>query len=124
VRFDRKLLLIAPTIVMICVVAGMIYATMQLEVLRSVSDSLQGRNDFIAAVDRGEKPLTTRQAIGILHISMEVETRRTAAITAARDLLAWLAGIAAVACIVLAFGIRSVPREHWPRMTFGKRAGA
>ncbi|HEX4684721.1 MAG TPA: hypothetical protein VH277_18530, partial [Gemmatimonadaceae bacterium] len=61
-------------------------------------------------------------AIGILQISMDVESRRTAAITAARDLLAWLAGIAAAACAVLVFGIRSVPREHWPRMTFAKRA--
>ena len=123
-RLDRKLLLIAPTIVMICVIAGMIYAAMQLQVLRSVSDSLQQRNDFIAAVDRGEKPLSARQAIGILHISMDVEAKRTAAITAARDLLAWLAGIATVACVVLLFGIKSVPREHWPRMTFNKRVDA
>jgi hypothetical protein len=124
VRLDRKLLLIAPTIVIICVIAGMIYAAVQLNVLRSVSDSLQQRDEFIKAVARGDKPLSARQAIGILQISMEVEARRTTAITAARDLLAWLAGIAAVACVVLAFGIRSVPREHWPRLTFGKRADA
>ncbi|HEX4684151.1 MAG TPA: hypothetical protein VH277_15650, partial [Gemmatimonadaceae bacterium] len=61
-RLDRKLLLIAPTIVMICVVAGMIYAAMQLHVLSSVSDSLQQRNDFMAAVQRGEKQLSARQA--------------------------------------------------------------
>ncbi|HXT15224.1 MAG TPA: hypothetical protein VN706_06315 [Gemmatimonadaceae bacterium] len=123
-RLDRKLLLIAPTIVLACVTAGIIYAAVQLHVLSSVGDTWKDRNDFITAVERGEKPLTERQAIGVLRLSLDVEARRTAAITASRDLLGWLAGIAAVACVTLAFGVRSVPREHWPRIALGRRADA
>jgi hypothetical protein len=124
VRLDRKLLLIAPTIVLACVVAGMIYAAAQLNVLGSVSGSWKDRNDFITAVEHGQKPLNERQAMNILRFSLDVEERRTAAITAIRDLIAWLSGMAAVACVVLVIGVRSVPREHWPRFSFGKEADA
>src|SRR4051794_19775176 len=102
----------------------MVYAAVQLHVLGSVSDTLKERGDFIAAVERGEKTLTPRQSASLLRMSLEVEGRRTAAITASRDLLGWLAGIALVACAVLVVGIRSVPREHWPRMALGRRADA
>lgn len=123
-RLDRKLLLIAPTIVLACVVAGMIYAAVQLNVLGSVSGSWSDRNDFITAVEHGQKPLSQRQAMNIIRFSLDVEERRTAAITATRDLLGWLAGIAGVACGVLLIGIRSVPREHWPRFSLRQEADA
>jgi hypothetical protein len=122
VRLDKKLLLIAPAIVLFFVVAGMLYAAMQLRVLGGVGDSFKDRSDFIAAAERGEKTLTQRQSTGLLRLSLDVETRRTAAINATEELLVVLAGIAFVSCIVLVVGIRSVPREHWPRFAARQRA--
>lgn len=119
-RLDRKLLLIAPTIVLVFVVAGMIYTAVQLNVLSGVSGTLAERQAFVAAVDRGEKPLDQRQALGILHIQFDVETKRTAAIVAARDLMIVLSGIAFASLIVLGVGVRRVPREHWPKLPFGE----
>jgi hypothetical protein len=118
VRLDRKLLLIAPTIVLVFVVAGMVYAAAQLHVMASVSDTWKERSDFVSSVERGEKVLNERQAMSLLRFSLDVETKRTAAITASRDLLIALSAISLAACIVLSIGIRSVPREHWPRMSF------
>jgi len=120
VRLDRKLLLIAPAIVLFFVVAGMGYAAFQMHVLGSVSDTWKERSDFIASVERGDKTLSQQQAMGLLRYALEVESKRTGAIAASRDLLVVLAAIALVACGVLAFGIRAVPREHWPRLGFGR----
>lgn len=119
-RLDRKLLLIAPTIVLAFVVAGMLYTASELHVLSNAGSEWKDRSDFVNAVARGQKPLSLRQAVGLLQWSLDVESKRTAAITASHDLLIVLSIIAAVACIVLAIGIRSVPREHWPRFSFGK----
>lgn len=119
-RLDRKLLLIAPTIVLVFVVAGMLYAAIQMHILASVSDTLATRRAFVAAVERGEKRLDERQALNVIHAQFDVEARRSAALSAARDLLAVLSAIALVSTGVLAIGIRSVPREHWPRISFGK----
>jgi len=121
VRLDKKLLLIAPTIVLVFVVAGMVYAATQLHVLASVSETERGREAFIASVERGEKKLEPRQSLSLLRIGLEVESKRTAAILASRDLLVELAVIGLVSCIVLAIGVRGVPRTHWPRFG-GNRA--
>jgi hypothetical protein len=124
VRFDRKLLLIAPTIILFCVVAGLIYAAVQLRVLGSVSETWNERSAFIASVEAGQKQLETRQAVNLLRFALDVEARRTAAIAASRDLLIVLAIMAFVSCCVLGVGIRGVPREHWPRLSFRReRAG-
>ena len=117
-RLDRKLLLIAPTIVLGCVVGGMIYTAVQLHVLGSVSDTRKERSDFVGAVERGDKRLSEKQAITLLRFSLDVEEKRTAAIVASRDVMIALSGMALVSLAVLAIGIRSVPREHWPRLTF------
>lgn len=117
-RLDRKLLLIAPAIVLFFVVAGIVYAGFQMNVLSSVSDTWQERSDFIASVERGEKQLSQPQAMGLLRHALDVESKRTSAIAASRDLLFLLAAIALVSCGVLAIGIRGVPREHWPRLDF------
>lgn len=117
-RLDRKLLLIAPTIVLVFVAAGMLYAARELHVLASVSETWRARSDFLAAVERGEKPLAEHQAINLLHYAFDVEAKRTAAIVATRDLLVVLGIIGLAACAFLAIGVRSVPREHWPRLTF------
>lgn len=121
-RLDRKLLLIAPAIVLVLVVAGMVYASAQLHVLASVSASERDRSDFIAAVAAGKKPLNQQQAVDLLQWALEVEARRTAAIVASRDLLIELSAIAFASCVVLGIGIRGVPREHWPR--FGAPRGS
>ncbi|MEO6878434.1 MAG: hypothetical protein ABI205_08135 [Gemmatimonadaceae bacterium] len=123
-RLDKKLLLIAPTIVLIFVAAGVFYAASQLSVLGAVGDSWTNRSDFVGAAERGEKPLSQQQAITMLQLSLDVEAKRTAAIAANRDLLTELGVIALVACGVLAMGIRTVPREHWPRFGSGAGPGA
>jgi hypothetical protein len=120
VRLDRKLLLIAPTIVLVFVVAGMIYAAVQMHVLAGVSETLDTRRAFIAAVERGEKPLDQRQALNVIKAQFDVESRRSVALTATRDLLLLLSGIALVSIGMLGVGIRAVPREHWPRLSFGR----
>lgn len=120
-RLDRKLLLIAPTIVLVFVVAGMIYAAVQMHALAGVSDTLAERRAFITSVERGEKPLDQRQAINIIKAQFDVEGRRSTALTATRDLLELLSAIALGSIGMLAFGIRAVPREHWPRFSFGDK---
>jgi hypothetical protein len=101
-----------------CVAAGLIYAATQLHVLGSVGDSWKDRSAFIASVESGQKQIETRQAVTMLRFSLEVEEKRTTAIIASRDLLVVLSIIAVVSCVILGIGIRSVPREHWPR--FGR----
>ena len=118
-RLDKKLLLIAPTIVLVLVVAGMVYAAVQLHVLASVSETEKEREAFIGSVERGEKTLEPRQSLSLLRIGLDVETKRTAAILASRDLLAELSAIGLVSCIVLTLGVRAVPRTHWPRFGGG-----
>jgi hypothetical protein len=120
VRLDKKLLLIAPAIVLAFVVAGMVYTAAELHVLARSSDTLTARREFIDQVARGEKPLEERQAINILQVALEVEGKRSAAIAASRDLLIELSAVALVAWGFLVVGIRGVPRQHWPR--FGRGA--
>jgi hypothetical protein len=117
-RLDRKLLLIAPTIVLVFVFAGMVYTARELHLLSVGSASLKDRSDFISAVERGEKQLEPQKAIGIIRIALDAEAKRSAAITASRDLLVGLSAVGLISCLVLAIGIRSVPREHWPRFAF------
>ncbi|MFI5230036.1 MAG: hypothetical protein ACHQWU_13265 [Gemmatimonadales bacterium] len=119
-RLDRKLLLIAPAIVLLFVAGGVAYTAYQLHYLVDSAASWRSRSDFIAAVARGQKPFSEKQAVNILQASLEFEAKRTAAINASRSLLFELSAIAFLSCGVLALGIRSVPREHWPRFQFGR----
>jgi hypothetical protein len=119
VRLDKKLLLIAPAIVLAFVLAGMVYTAVELHVLARSSDTLAARREFIDQVARGEKPLDQRQAVNILQVALDVEGRRSTAIAASRDLLLELAAVALAAWVALVVGIRAVPRQHWPR--FGGR---
>jgi hypothetical protein len=122
-QFDRKLLLIAPTIVLVFVAAGTLYAAVQLRQLVAGGDTWKARSEFLTSVERGTQTLNQRQAVGLLRLSLDVETRRTAAIDAAYDLLLALAAMSAVCLAVLAFGVSRVPREHWPTFqgTFRRR---
>jgi hypothetical protein len=121
-KLDRKLLLIAPTIVLVFIVAALAYAGVQIRALTSGEDTWATRRDFVASVAAGQKTMSAEQAVGLLNISLEVEGRRAAALHDAYELLLTLAGITAVCCVVLSFGIRKVPREHWPRLRFGAAA--
>ena len=116
-KLDRKLLLIAPTIVLAFIVAGLVYAGIQIRSLTTGEDTWESRRDFVASVASGQKTLSTQQAVGLLNISLEVESRRAAALKEAYDVLLILAAMAAGCCVVLTLGIRKVPREHWPRFT-------
>ena len=117
-KFDRKLLLIAPAIVLVFIAAGLVYAGFELRALTAGEGTWTQRRDFVAAVAAGEKTISIQQAMSILSVSLEVEARRAAAIRDAYDLLFALAAMTAAACVVLVFGIRRVPREHWPRFSF------
>jgi len=123
VRLDRKLLLIAPTIVLVLVIAGIVYTAVQLHVLASVGETAKERDAFISSVERGEKTLEPRQSLSLIRAGFDVETKRTAAIVASRDLLVALAVIGFVSCVVLAIGVRGVPRTHWPRFGGSTNAG-
>ncbi len=72
-RLDKKLLLIAPAIVLAFVVAGMVYTAAELHVLARSSDTLAARKAFVDQVARGEKPLDQRQAVNILQVALDVE---------------------------------------------------
>ena len=110
-RLDKKLLLIAPTIVLAFVVAGMIYATVQLRQLTDVGETWKSRNEYVSAAERGEKPLNEKQALNILRYSLDTEAKRTDAIAAERGLLVLLSTIAAVSVAALIIGVRAVPRR-------------
>ena len=110
-RLDKKFLLIAPTIVLAFVVAGMIYATAQLRWLSDVGETWKSRNDYVSAAERGEKPLNEKQALNILRYSLDTEAKRTDAIAAEEGLLVVLTAIAGLSLVVLLIGVRAVPRR-------------
>ena len=110
-RLDKKILLIAPTIVLAFVVGGMIYATVQLRWLTGVGETWKARNDYVSAAERGEKPMTEKQALNILRYSLDTEAKRTDAIAAEEGLLVILSAIAAVSVVALIIGVRAVPRR-------------
>ena len=115
-KFDRKLLLIAPTIVLLFVVGGMFYEVSQLRVLTASAATWRQRSDYVASVENGTRELSAAHAVKIVRYSLDAERRRTDAIDAASDLLMVLAGMAGVSLLVLAEGIRRIPREHWPSL--------
>ena len=118
-RLDRKLLLIAPAIILVLLFLGIAYTATQLHVLASVSNDWTTRNQFVTAVAHGAKPLTQRQAVEMLQYSLLAEAQRTDAITATWQLLAVLSAVGLACCCMLAVGIRGVPRQHWPRFSRG-----
>ena len=109
-RLDKKFLLIAPTIVLACVVVGMIYATAQLRFLTDLGGTWKDRNQYVSAAERGEKPISEKQALNILRYSLDVEAKRTEAIRAEQGLLILLTALGALCLGVLVIGIRGVPR--------------
>ncbi len=111
-RVDRKLLLIIPTVVLVLLSAGLFYTATRLRLIVVGSDDLPRRAAIVGSLERGERRISTAQAIGIIRVSLEAEQNRTAAIDAAHDLVQLVAWITAGCCVLLIWGIRQVPRER------------
>ena len=109
-KLDRKFLLIAPTLVLAVLVAGMFYKTKRLQQIVEASDNWKMRSDYVASIERGERKITNEKAVQLVRLSLEAERRRTAAIDAANDLLLTLGAMTLACCFALLWTIRGVPR--------------
>ena len=109
-RLDRKFYLIAPTLVLGLIVAGMFFATSRLRLIAEASDNLQQRSDYIAQIERGRKHISADKAVQLVRLSLEAERRRSGAIIAIQELLLTLAVMTLACCVGLLWAIRGVPR--------------
>jgi hypothetical protein len=109
-RLDRKFFLIAPTLILALIVAGMFYTATRLRQIVEASDNWQQRSDYVASIERGKRQITGDKAMQIVRLSLEAERRRTGAIVATNELLFTLGGMTLVCCAVLLWAIRGVPR--------------
>jgi len=109
-KLDRKFLLIAPTLVLAVIVAGMFYTATRLRQIVEASDNWRTRSDYIASIEHGQRTITTEKAMQIVRLSLEAERRRTDAITATNELLLTLGVMTLACCAVLLWVIRGVPR--------------
>ena len=109
-RLDRKFYLIAPTLVLVLIVAGVIYTTTRLQQIVAASDNLQRRADYVAQIERGQRHITNEKAVQLVRLSLEAEHVRTSAIVAANELLLTLAAMTFLCCGVLLWAIKGVPR--------------
>ena len=89
----------------------MIYATVQLRQLTVVGETWKSSKEYVSAAERGQKPLSEKQALNILRYSLDTEAKRTDAIAAEVGLLVLLSAIAAVSVVTLVAGVRAVPRR-------------
>jgi hypothetical protein len=109
-KLDKKFLLIAPTIVLVFIVAGLFYTTTRLNVIVESSANLPQRIAYITAVEQGKRQITNAKAIQIVDLSLEAERRRTAAIVAANELLLTLGAMMFGCCGALFWVISGIPR--------------
>jgi hypothetical protein len=109
-KLDRKFLLIAPTMVLVVIVAGLFYATTQLRLIVQSSDNLPRRSAYVAQLEQGTRQISNAKAIEIVRLSLEAEQRRTAAITAANELLITLGLMTLGCCAALFWVIKGIPR--------------
>jgi len=109
-KLDRKFLLIAPSLVLAVIGAGMFYATTRLRQVVEASDNWQMRSDYVASIERGQRKITNEKAVQIVRLSLEAERQRTAAIAAANELLLTLCAMTLTCCAALLWTIRGVPR--------------
>jgi len=109
-RLDRKFILIAPTLVLALIVAGMFYTTTRLRQIVEASDSWQRRSDYVASIEHGQRKITNDKAVQLVRLSLEAERRRTGAIEATNDLLLTLGAMTLACCVVLLWAVRGVPR--------------
>ena len=109
-RLDRKFLLIAPTLVLAVIVAGMFYTTTRLRQIVEASDNWQMRSDYVTSIEHGQRRITNEKAVQLVRLSLEAERRRTAAISATNELLLTLGAMTLACCVALLWTIRGVPR--------------
>ena len=111
-RLDRKFLLIAPTVVLTLIVAGLFYTTTRLDQIVESSDNWQMRSDYVASVEHGQRRLTNEKAVQLVRLSLEAERRRTAAIVATNELIVTLGIITLACCAALLWVIKGTPRTE------------
>jgi hypothetical protein len=109
-KLDRKFLLIAPTLVLAVIVAGMFYTATRLRQIVEASDNWQTRSDYVTALEHGQRKITNEKAVQLVRLSLEAERRRTGAIEATNDLLLTLGIMTLSCCAALLWTIRGVPR--------------
>jgi len=109
-KLDRKFLLIAPTLILAFIVAGMFYTATRLRQIVEASDNWQMRSDYVAALEHGQRKITNEKAVQLVRLSLEAERRRTGAIEATNDLLLTLGIMTLGCCAALLWTIRGVPR--------------
>ena len=107
---DRKFLLIATSVVLALIVAGMFYTNTRLGLLVAASENWQTRSAFVGALERGEKELNPAQATQLVRVALEAERRRTEAIAATQEVVSILSWMGLAACALLVYAIRGVPR--------------
>jgi hypothetical protein len=109
-RFDRKFYLIAPTLVLVFIVAGVFYAASRLRQIVSASDNLQRRMDYVAQIEKGQRHITNEKAVQLVRLSLEAEQVRSGAIVATNELLLTLGAMTFLCCGALLWAIKGVPR--------------
>ena len=109
-RFDRKFYLIAPTLVLVFIVAGVFYTATRLRQIVAASDNLQRRMDYVAQIEKGQRHITNEKAVQLVRLSLEAEQVRSGAIVATNELLLTLGARTFLCCGVLLWAIKGVPR--------------
>ena len=109
-RFDRKFYLIAPTLVLIFIVAGVFYTATRLRQIVAASDNLQRRMDYVAQIEHGQRHITNEKAVQLVRLSLEAEQVRSGAIIATNELLLTLGAMTFLCCGALLWAIKGVPR--------------
>src|SRR5262245_45039092 len=109
-RLDRKFLLIAPTLVLALIVAGMFYTATRLRQIIQASDNWQTRSDYVAALEHGQRHITNQKPVESARLWLDAEHLQSDAIESARELILTLGGMTLVCCMVLIWTIRGVPR--------------
>ena len=109
-RFDRKFYLIAPTLVLVFIVAGVFYTATRLGQIVAASDNLQRRMDYVAQIEKGQRRITNEKAVQLVRLSLEAEQVRSGAIVATNELLLTLGAMTFLCCGALLWAIKGVPR--------------
>ena len=109
-RFDRKFYLIAPTLVLAFIVAGVFYTASRLRQIVAASDNWQRRSDYVTPIEHGQRHITNEKAVQLVRLSLEAEYVRSSAITAANELLLTLGAMTFLCCGALLWTIKGVPR--------------
>jgi hypothetical protein len=111
-RLDRKFLLIAPSLVLVLIVAGLFYTASRLRQIVDASDNWGTRDAYIGSVESGKRLIAADKAMQLVRISLDAERRRTDAIRATRELIVVLGCMTLGCAALLLWTIRGVPRTQ------------